>query len=623
MQRLRALLPFLAVLCLLSPGAAWGGIVEVDLPANDGVYHPDSGLLFVSVPSHAGLLGNTITAIDPLSGAIVDWVVVGSEPNALAMAADGSRLYVGFDGAAFARRVDLPGLLAHPEFSLGNGIFGPRFAEDLAVQPGNPDVVAASLYFKGVSPRHAGVVVFDSGVARPSATSRHTGSNRIEWSADPGVLYGYNNETTEFGFRTMAVDDQGVAVTNVTRDLIRGFGIDIVHRGGLVFASTGRLVDPVTLSLLGTFVGAVGLRATAPDLPRDLAHFIDGSDLATFKISTRQPLASAYPALPDGVRRDGLVRWGESGLAVLSDENILLVTPEGHDFDGDGVPEGLDNCPEVFNPAQEDRDADGHGDACDLFPDDTDNLLACVAARQDDAALIADLQDDNARLQAQVASLQTENSQLRSRVAELFAENARLRGLLADADGDGVPDSADRCPASPAGSHVDAAGCSLSQFCALWTTPAICGAADWGEPQVGRGDCRWRAGDCVPAAPPPAGSESSLFLGEDHGFRVDAEWRTATASGPATPVPWTADTGAFYFFRPDNIELTVKVLDGCALTGHRWVFAAGMTNLGVSLSVHAATGVWSYDSRRGEPFATVIDTQALPCEPVEGGERSH
>jgi chitinase len=39
------------------------------------------------------------------------------------------------------------------------------------------------------------------------------------------------------------------------------------------------------------------------------------------------------------------------------------------DSDGDGIANGLDNCPGIYNPDQKDSDGDGYGDACD--PGDT------------------------------------------------------------------------------------------------------------------------------------------------------------------------------------------------------------------------------------------------------------
>ena len=51
-------------------------------------------------------------------------------------------------------------------------------------------------------------------------TQRHTGSDRIEYSADSTRVYGYNNETTEFGFRRLVVDAQGVHELDVTPSLI-------------------------------------------------------------------------------------------------------------------------------------------------------------------------------------------------------------------------------------------------------------------------------------------------------------------------------------------------------------------------------------------------------------------
>src|SRR5262249_11938062 len=69
-------------------------------------------------------------------------------------------------------------------------------------------------------------------------------------------------------------------------------------------------------------------------------------------------------------------------------------------------------------------------------------------------------------------------------------------------------------------------------------------------------------------------------------FRVAATFRTAGSPLElAHPLSLTSDGGAFWFFEPDNLELVVKVLDGCAVTGRHWVFATGLTDVEVTLLV--------------------------------------
>jgi hypothetical protein len=57
--------------------------------------------------------------------------------------------------------------------------------------------------------------------------------------------------------------------------------------------------------------------------------------------------------------------------AITADaaERILMPCDEQRvaelDEDGDGIPNGMDNCPGIYNPDQSDRDGDMVGDACD------------------------------------------------------------------------------------------------------------------------------------------------------------------------------------------------------------------------------------------------------------------
>ena len=84
----------------------------------------------------------------------------------------------------------------------------------------------------------------------------------------------------------------------------------------------------------------------------------------------------------------------------------------------------------------------------------------------------------------------------------------------------------------------------------------------------------------------------------DRRFKVEVAYQTSQGGGgsgeghavPLAPVGITHG-GAFWFFSPDNPEMLVKVLDGCAINGQKWFFASAGTNVGYTLTLtDMATG---------------------------------
>ncbi len=73
-------------------------------------------------------------------------------------------------------------------------------------------------------------------------------------------------------------------------------------------------------------------------------------------------------------------------------------------------------------------------------------------------------------------------------------------------------------------------------------------------------------------------------------------------------------TALLYFFDRDNAEVLVKVLDGCAVNGHRWVFAAPVTDLAFNLVVTQPDGsVWTHRNQAGKTARPRSDAAAFPC----------
>ncbi len=79
----------------------------------------------------------------------------------------------------------------------------------------------------------------------------------------------------------------------------------------------------------------------------------------------------------------------------------------------------------------------------------------------------------------------------------------------------------------------------------------------------------------------------------------------------------TPDSGLFYFFTPENIEMLVKVLDGCAINQRYWVLAAATTNVEYTLTVTDTQSgkVRQYLNRLGEASAAVADADAFATCP--------
>lgn len=218
----------------------------VNLTTNDLVYDSVTNKIYVSIPSANGSNGNSIGVINPNTYLLENTIFIGSEPTVLAISDNGQYIYSGFSGTSTVRRFDVATQTSGLQFSLGSdSSTGSYYVEDIEVMPGQPTTIAVSRKNNGFSPRHEGVAIYDNNVMRPTTTPDHTGSNRIEFTGSNSLI-GYNNETTEFGIRRLAVNNSGVTNVSVTSNVLSNFGLDFIYKDNYMYAFDGKVVDITT-----------------------------------------------------------------------------------------------------------------------------------------------------------------------------------------------------------------------------------------------------------------------------------------------------------------------------------------------------------------------------------------
>lgn len=109
------------------------------------------------------------------------------------------------------------------------------------------------------------------------------------------------------------------------------------------------------------------------------------------------------------------------------------------------------------------------------------------------------------------------------------------------------------------------------------------------------------SGASTPASCPTGSTHLCLHGGR---IKVEVAWDTGPSSGAGTSVPLTGMSGLVWFFRPENIELVIKVVDARAIANQWWVFTGGLTDVAYDVRVtDTATG----------RFVTLTNLQGNPA----------
>ena len=160
--------------------------------------------------------------------------------------------------------------------------------------------------------------------------------------------------------------------------------------------------------------------------------------------------------------------------------------------------------------------------------------------------------------------------------------------------------------------------------------PTVEGDEDTGSPKLGYAvsftvaNSTQRAvigsGIYLPTQPGPSSicidEQTQLCFHQDT-FRVSTSYETDAPASPTELGGVSDDSGLFTFFHHDNWEVLVKVLNGCAINDHWWVYSAAATDVGYQFTVETDDGFMkTYRSAGGSPSRAQADIGAFPCTDI-------
>jgi hypothetical protein len=156
-------------------------------------------------------------------------------------------------------------------------------------------------------------------------------------------------------------------------------------------------------------------------------------------------------------------------------------------------------------------------------------------------------------------------------------------------------------------------------FVAMWTSgttstfpyPGVPATASTDGDSLGIAGQRFGAIRCAPGS-------GLLCFGPNGRFEARVAWKNPVngESGTGQPVSLTPDTGAFWFFSEQNLELMVKVVDGTGFNGHFWIYTGSLSNVEYTLTVtDSVAGTERVYHNPPFQFGNVGDVNAFAATP--------
>ncbi len=302
----------------------------LDLKSNDLIYLSSRDKLYMTT-GEGVLYENSLCVIDPYHGTIDTCYYIGGSPGVMAYSDDQQYIYIGLESSPEVVRfaiADESISLRIPLAQNGNPE-GQFFAEDIAVVPGAPEVIAVALKNPKTLPWQAGIVIYENEIQRAVTLPESMGSNSITFDTETGFLYGYRNETnSDLGLQKMYVNENGVFMESNHIGLLDRVYDEIKYANGRLYSNMGKVirVDDDTFNPEGPFDVGKGFPVVEPIADSSFLYFLNTENtsisLETYdKVTFAKREQINFPSIKGNPYK--LIQWGEEGKVAFLTRDYL------------------------------------------------------------------------------------------------------------------------------------------------------------------------------------------------------------------------------------------------------------------------------------------------------------
>ena len=322
-----------AVLRSLMPSSAAGATqTTINLQTTDLTYSSVNNTIYVSIPDGVATNPDSLTPINPATGALGAPIAIGFNPQTLVSSTDGTIIYTVFGGNRGIQPFSVPTQTLGAAFAITGG---PQVRQIRAI-PGQANSVVIATYDPGFSPPATGTGVWQNGVRLPDTVGSGLGVGGPDIIAvdrlDGTKAYGYENSSTGFSNTPMAISSTGIKGVNGPNlnGVLTGFNVGRIELiGNNLFTDRGEVFSLSPALQVGAFVGGSNFTF---DLANNKLFSITSSGstqtIHAYSLSTFQQLETDTITGVSGTT-SSLTRFAADGLAFRTSNNQVVLAHSG------------------------------------------------------------------------------------------------------------------------------------------------------------------------------------------------------------------------------------------------------------------------------------------------------